>query len=694
MVERSCAGSRIGASSVAGGSGTAPSAGALSRLEEGPAADPRDERGDPDGPGPDDERAARPVGHRLAAAAAVAPARSDGTSQPRTQSPMPTDTAVATATIAGDAPGSSSAARKPRTPNAPKASDAMSDRRAARIPSPAPMRSATRTMTISKASLSLVPKRPTDEFLGAGRLVVDDHLPHRRHERGGAGQQAGEEFGGPEGGADGDCAADGRARVRCGHEGSVPVPCDGGVSDGRAAPSSRAHARPPCRSTTSGNPYACERTGPVSTAVARPGRHDPAGREHQGVVEARRDLLEVVRDEDDRGRSPLGGQCGQVGEQGLAGREVQAGRRLIEQEQVGVGHQRPRDRDAPSLARGQRPERLIGARGHPDTCQHGPGLGPIRIGILVPPRLGGRIAGRHDEVERGQVRAQDGLDGTPRGTDPLPELADVDLAVARAEDLDGPRGRPERQRDHREERRLARAVGAEDDPALAVADLPVDGSEDGTAGASHDQATNVDDHGRDRSGPRPARPSGTDYGAGVGVGVGSGVGVGVSSGVGVGVGSGVGVGVSSGGGVSSGVRRGALRRRGRRGRRRAGQRGHLRPGWRRHREGRDDAALVGRGQRDARRRRARPAALAADDGAPRRAVRAGTPRCRSTRCVSCSRRRPCRDHARHDGSSSGRPPSSCRTSSPTRPAPRRGRRSRTCPWVGRPWARSPRCTTR
>ena len=160
------AGSRIGASSVAGGSGTAPSGRRALAIEEGPAADPRDERGDPDGPGPDDERAARPVGHRRGGRRSGALRRHEPAQDP--ESDADRHRARDGDDRRRSPRGSPSAARKPRTPNAPKASDAMSDRRVARIPRPAPMRSATRTMTISRASLSLVPNRPTTNSLAPG----------------------------------------------------------------------------------------------------------------------------------------------------------------------------------------------------------------------------------------------------------------------------------------------------------------------------------------------------------------------------------------------------------------------------------------------------------------------------------------------------------------------------------------------
>ena len=102
----------------------------------------------------------------------------------------------------------------------------------------------------------------------------------------------------------------------------------------------------------------------------------------------------------------------------------------------------------------------------------------VLVGVDVPPRLGGGVAGGHDEVDRRQVVAQHGLDRAPRRADPPPQLARVDPAVARAEDVDGPGGRPQRQPGDRQQRRLARPVRADDHPALALADRPVERPED------------------------------------------------------------------------------------------------------------------------------------------------------------------------------------------------------------------------
>ena len=90
---------------------------------------------------------------------------------------------------------------------------------------------------------------------------------------------------------------------------------------------------------------------------------------HQGVGESRRDLLDVMRDEDDGRWSRPRGEIGEVGDEGLAGAEVEAGRRLVEQEKVGVGHQGAGDRGPSPLPSGQRAVRVIRDVREPDPCK-------------------------------------------------------------------------------------------------------------------------------------------------------------------------------------------------------------------------------------------------------------------------------------------------------------------------------------
>ena len=78
-------------------------------------------------------------------------------------------------------------------------------------------------MSTSRASLSLVPKSADDDVLGAGRLEVDDDLADRGDERGGAGQEPGQQLGDAERGRGRDDPGDG----------GRPVAAGRGVADAR-----------------------------------------------------------------------------------------------------------------------------------------------------------------------------------------------------------------------------------------------------------------------------------------------------------------------------------------------------------------------------------------------------------------------------------------------------------------------------
>ena len=204
----------------------------------------------------------------------------------------------------------------------------------------------------------------------------------------------------------------------------------------------------------------------------------------------------MVRDQHDRGGPRRGGEAGQVRKQRLAGGEVQAGGRLVEQEEVGIRDERPGDRDPSPLPGRQRAERLVGRRGHPEAGQYVTRPLAVRVAVLVPPRLGRGVDRAHHQLDRRQAVTQFLLDGTPRRTDAAPQLARVDLPVAVAQDVDGPGRRPERQPDRGQERRLARPVGPEHDPPLALGDLPVERAEDRPARSPDLEAAHIDDHPR------------------------------------------------------------------------------------------------------------------------------------------------------------------------------------------------------
>ena len=155
-----------------------------------------------------------------------------------------------------------------------------------------------------------------------------------------------------------------------------------GSAGGSGRSPSRSRARP-----TSGRPGVRARVrspkhadsdSASSTSSMGPGGLDPTLRQQQHVGEADRDLLDVV------GHQHVGGVAGstaravQRGDQLLAAAEVEAGCRLVEQQQPGRGHQRAGQQHALALARREQPEALVGHGGAAHRSRAGRGPGPGR----------------------------------------------------------------------------------------------------------------------------------------------------------------------------------------------------------------------------------------------------------------------------------------------------------------------------
>ena len=88
-----------------------------------------------------------------------------------------------------------------------------------------------------------------------------------------------------------------------------------------------------------------------------------------------RELLDVVGDQHRRRRVGVGGEPGQAAQEVLAAAEVHAGGGLVEQQQLGVGHQRAGDLHPLALALAQR---AVGALGQADRRRSGPSSAAAR----------------------------------------------------------------------------------------------------------------------------------------------------------------------------------------------------------------------------------------------------------------------------------------------------------------------------
>ena len=281
-----------------------------------------------DAAGPDHERAARPVGHRAArrvaaddAASAPAPAQARAASRgPRARSP--TEIAADDRRDRRGRPaGRRATARKPTTPNAAKPIGRDREAAAREDARGRPRWPARRDDEELERELVVGAEQGDDDVLGARRLEVDDDLADARRRASVApGRSPASSSETPSAAAvaatPATASRHGAARVRgavawIGRRRAhgriiaerVTVACRARRGQSASAEARPAPVRPSRRSTTIGSPNAWLEASLAQDVVERAGGHDPAVGEHERVVEPGRDLLDVVRDEHDRGRA-------------------------------------------------------------------------------------------------------------------------------------------------------------------------------------------------------------------------------------------------------------------------------------------------------------------------------------------------------------------------------------------------------
>ena len=131
----------------------------------------------------------------------------------------------------------------------------------------------------------------------------------------------------------------------------------------------RADQRVPSESTVTATPKVSETAADDSVAEIGPAATTAPVAQEQRVGEAGRDLLEVVGDHHER-TLPLR-QLAEHRHQRLASAEVEAGAGLVEQEELGVGHEEPGDEHPLALALGEGGQLLTDVAGAPDRMRAG-----------------------------------------------------------------------------------------------------------------------------------------------------------------------------------------------------------------------------------------------------------------------------------------------------------------------------------
>ena len=121
------------------------------------------------------------------------------------------------------------------------------------------------------------------------------------------------------------------------------------------------------------------------------------------------------------------------------------------------------------------PKRALGESGHPEPVEQPDGAPHVEPAVGLAPAAEHRVPGADDDVGAPRsppgIRSASAAAGQP---DARPQLEDVDAAQSLAEDVRLAGRRVHRRRRDLQQRRLARAVRAEDGPALVLLDGPVD----------------------------------------------------------------------------------------------------------------------------------------------------------------------------------------------------------------------------
>ena len=160
-----------------------------------------------------------------------------------------------------------------------------------------------------------------------------------------------------------------------------------------------------------------------------------AGTEQERVGEAGQNFFDVVRDQDEGGAVFPAGECLQKAEKLFTGDGIQAGARLVENEQPRASHESAGDEDTLALALGEKLPLAIDETGGPEQAEEffrgdevGSGRGQPEI------ELG--VAAADDSFDRRLGGGHAGLERAGDDTELEAEVAPIGFAVALAEEGD------------------------------------------------------------------------------------------------------------------------------------------------------------------------------------------------------------------------------------------------------------------
>lgn len=110
-------------------------------------------------------------------------------------------------------------------------------------------------------------------------------------------------------------------------------------------------------------------------------------------------FVDMVRHHHERWTVGVGGEIGEGVNQLFTAAEIEPSRRLVEQDDLGIVHQRAGQQDPLLLTGRQRRHRSVGEGADLHAVEAGSGLGAIGVVVAVPPRFEGGVLGGHHHVE-------------------------------------------------------------------------------------------------------------------------------------------------------------------------------------------------------------------------------------------------------------------------------------------------------
>ena len=195
---------------------------------------------------------------------------------------------------------------------------------------------------------------------------------------------------------------------------------------------------------------------------------------HDGhMVEPGRNLLQAVRDQQHGAVGVLGADAAQRPQRQLASAQVQPRGRLVENQQIRVGHQRAADQHARALPLRELEHLLALQVGDAELLHQPTRLGEILRRVLVAPAPRGGGQRGHHRVQRVLVRRERPGQFGRAQSDAVAVGEHIHLAQPVAQDVHGARGRESARAHHLHQTGFADAVGPEQHPFLALADLQV-----------------------------------------------------------------------------------------------------------------------------------------------------------------------------------------------------------------------------